>query len=77
MGERGKRPVQGDMEKLYVNEIRPSGEISTVGLFYSRAEAEGVVERLRRLSEKQDHKYTITESPPKPPEATSGKARRI
>jgi hypothetical protein len=35
------------MEKLYVNKIRANGEISTVGLFYSRAEAEKVVAQLR------------------------------
>ena len=64
------------MEKLYVNEIRPDGEISTVGLFYSRAEAEGVVERLRSLPYKQGHEYTITESPPKPPGASTSKARK-
>ncbi len=28
------------VEKLHVNEIRPSGEVSTVGLFYSRNETD-------------------------------------
>lgn len=35
------------MEKLYVNDIRPNGEVSTVGLFYSQAEAENIVAQLR------------------------------
>ena len=35
------------MEKLYVNEIRPDGEISTVGLFYSLPEAQKIVDLLR------------------------------
>jgi hypothetical protein len=35
------------MEKLYVNEIRPDGEVSTVGLFYSQAEAEKIVAMLQ------------------------------
>ena len=39
------------MEKLYVNEIRPDGEVSTVGLFYSRAEAEKIVAMLRDIPE--------------------------
>jgi hypothetical protein len=47
------------MEKLYVNEIRLDGEISTVGLFYSRAEAENIVARLRSLPEKRDCRYEI------------------
>jgi hypothetical protein len=62
------------MEKLYVNEIRLDGEISTVGLFYSRGEAENVVAQLSRLPEKADCRYEIIEavaglastSPPKP-----------
>lgn len=51
------------MEKIYVHEIRPDGEISTVGLFYSREEAEGIVKRLRSLPEKQDCRYDITDTP--------------
>lgn len=58
------------MEKLYVNEIRPDGEISTVGLFYSRAEAERVVARLRSIPEKSRCRYEITETAPTPPSMT-------
>jgi len=50
------------MEKLYVNEIRPGGEISTVGLFYSRAEAERIVTQLRAIPEKTDCRYEIVEA---------------
>ena len=52
------------MEKFYVHEIRPNGEISTVGLFYSREEADGIIKQLQSLSEKQDCKYEITDTPP-------------
>jgi len=52
------------MEKIYVNEIRPDGEISAVGLFYSRKEAEVIVKQLQSLPEKQDCKYEITDTPP-------------
>lgn len=54
------------MEKLYVNEIRPNGEVSTVGLFYSREEAEGVVKQLQNLPEKSSCKYEIAETVPTP-----------
>jgi hypothetical protein len=50
------------MEKLYVNEIRPDGEVSTVGLFYSRGEAENVVVQLRSILEKADCRYEIVEA---------------
>jgi hypothetical protein len=50
------------MEKLYVNEIRSDGEISTVGLFYSRAEAENIVAQLRNVPEKFDCRYEIIEA---------------
>jgi hypothetical protein len=50
------------MEKLYVNEIRPNGEVSTVGLFYSRVEAENIVAQLRSLLEKADCRYEIIEA---------------
>jgi len=50
------------MEKLYVNEIRPDGEVSTVGLFYSRSEAEAIVAQLRSLPEKADRRYEIIEA---------------
>ena len=50
------------MEKLYVNEIRPDGDVSTVGLFYSRAEAENIVAQLRRVPEKCNCRYEIIEA---------------
>ncbi len=50
------------MEKLYVNEIRPNGEVSTVGLFYSRDEAEKIVAQLRSLPAKADCGYQIVEA---------------
>jgi hypothetical protein len=54
------------VEKLYVHEIRPNGEISTVGLFYSREEAEGVVQQLQGLPEKNGCQYEISETIPTP-----------
>ena len=50
------------MEKLYVNEIRPNGEVSTVGLFYSRDEAENIVAMLRSVPEKSRCRYEIIEA---------------
>jgi hypothetical protein len=50
------------MEKLYVNEIRPDGEVSTVGLFYSRAEAENIVALLRATPDRADCRYEIIEA---------------
>jgi hypothetical protein len=50
------------MEKLYVNEIRPDGEVSTVGLFYSRAEAEIIVARLRSIPERCNNRYEIVQA---------------
>ena len=50
------------MEKLYVNEVSPNGEVSTVGLFYSRGEAENIVAQLRRLPEKAEYRYEIIEA---------------
>jgi hypothetical protein len=50
------------MEKLYVNEIRPNGEVSTVGLFYSRNEAETIVAQLRSIPEKSGCRYEIIEA---------------
>jgi len=52
------------LEKLYVNEIRSDGEISTVGLFYSRAEAENVISKLRAIPEKAGCRYEIIEAVP-------------
>ena len=50
------------MEKLYVNEIRLDGDVSTVGFFYSRAEAENIVAQLRSVPEKSDCRYEIIEA---------------
>jgi hypothetical protein len=61
------------MEKLYINEIRPDGEISTVGLFYSRSEAENVVAQLRSVPEKSCCRYEITEALPSPPSSSPKK----
>jgi hypothetical protein len=47
------------MEKLYVNEVAPDGEVSTVGLFYSRVEAERVVAQLRAIPERDQCRYEI------------------
>jgi hypothetical protein len=47
------------MEKLYVNEVAPDGEVSTVGLFYSPAEAEKVVAQLRAIPERDQCRYEI------------------
>jgi len=51
------------MEKLYVQEKRPNGELSTVGLYYSREEAEGIIKKLRELPEKQQCEYTVSKDP--------------
>lgn len=50
------------MEKLYVNEIRSNGEVSTVGLFYSRGEAENIIGQLQSIPEKSDCRYEIVEA---------------
>jgi hypothetical protein len=50
------------MEKLYVNEIRRDGKVSTVGLFYSRAEAENIVAQLRSIPERCDNRYEIVQA---------------
>jgi hypothetical protein len=50
------------VEKLYVNEICPNGDVSTVGLFYSRSEAENIVVQLRGVPEKSDCRYEIVEA---------------
>ena len=62
MATRRRNPGSDSMEKLYVNEIRPDGEVSTVGLFYSRGEAENIVAQLRRILEKADCRYEIVEA---------------
>jgi len=65
------------MEKLYVNEIRPGGEISTVGLFYSRAEAERIVAQLKAISEKTDCRYEIVEAAGGSPSTNPPKAAPV
>jgi hypothetical protein len=50
------------MEKLYVNEIDPDGEVSTVGLFYSQAEAQKIVDTLRANPERAGFRYEIVEA---------------
>jgi hypothetical protein len=50
------------VEKLYVNEIRPDGAVSTVGLFYSRAEAEKIVAMLRDIPERAACRYEIVQA---------------
>jgi hypothetical protein len=47
------------MEKIYVNEIGPDGEVSTVGLFYSQAEAQKIVDLLRANPERPACRYEI------------------
>jgi hypothetical protein len=50
------------MEKLYVNEIRPDGTVSTVGLFYSQAEAAKIVATLRANPDRVACRYEIVEA---------------
>jgi hypothetical protein len=50
------------MEKLYVNEIGPDGQMSTVGLLYSRTEAETIVAMLRDIPERAACRYEIIEA---------------
>ena len=64
------------MEKLYVQEIRPDGGVSTVGLFYSRGEAEHVVAKLQNLPEKQSCRYEIAEAVPRALSTSPRKATR-
>jgi hypothetical protein len=50
------------MEKLYVNEIAPDGKVSTVGLFYSQAEAQEIVDVLRANPDRAAYRYEIVEA---------------
>jgi hypothetical protein len=50
------------MEKLYVNEIGPDGGVSTVGLFYSQAEAQKIVDMLRANPDRASNRYEIVEA---------------
>ena len=51
------------MDKFYLQERRPDGEVSTVGLFYSREEAEEVIAELRELPDKQGCEYVLVRPP--------------
>jgi hypothetical protein len=50
------------MEKLYVNAIGPDGDVSTVGLFYSQAEAQKIVDMLRANPDRAGYRYEIIEA---------------
>lgn len=50
------------MEKLYVNEIGPDGKVSTMGLFYSRPEAQRIVAMLEANPERRGYRYEIIEA---------------
>jgi len=50
------------MEKLYVNEIGSAGAVSTVGLFYSQAEAQKIVDMLRANPDRAGYRYEIVEA---------------
>lgn len=56
------------MDKFYLEERRPDGEVSTVGLFYSREEADEVIARLRELPDKQGCEYVLVRPPDANPE---------
>jgi hypothetical protein len=47
------------MEKLYVNQIDPKGQVSTMGLFYSQAEAQKIVDMLAANPERTGYRYEI------------------
>jgi hypothetical protein len=50
------------MDKLYVNEIAPDGTVSTVGLFYSQAEAQKIVAMLRANPDRAAYRYEVVEA---------------
>jgi hypothetical protein len=50
------------MDKVYVNEIAPDGKVSTVGLFYSHAEAQKTVDMLCANPDRTDYRYEIVEA---------------
>jgi hypothetical protein len=62
------------MEKLYVHEVCPNGEVSTVGLFYSRTEAENVIAQLQGIPEKNGCRYEISDALPVISKSRSRKA---
>ena len=50
------------MEKLYVNETGPDGVVSTVGLFYSQAEAQKIGAMLRANPDRAAYRYEVVEA---------------
>lgn len=54
------------MGQFYVTEVRPHGEQSTVGLFYSQEEAEAIVRQLQALPGKRGCQYLISTTVPTP-----------
>ncbi len=52
------------MDKVYLHERRPDGAVSTVGLYYSREEAAGIVRQLQDLPEKRGCEYSIVDVEP-------------
>ena len=50
------------MEKLYVNEICSDGDVSTVGLYYSKAEAQKIVDMLLANPDRASCRYEIIEA---------------
>lgn len=50
------------MEKLYVNQIAPDGQVSTMGLFYSRAEANRIVTLLEANPERATYRYEMVKA---------------
>ena len=60
MNSRDTKP--NAMEKLYVNQIAPNGQVSTLGLFYSRPEAQKIVDMLASNPERTGYRYEIVEA---------------
>lgn len=56
------------MGQFYITEVRPHGEQSTVGLFYSQEEAEAIVRQLESLPGKRGCRYVISTTLPRPAE---------
>jgi hypothetical protein len=50
------------MEKLYVNETGPDGVVSTVGLFYSQAEAQKIGAMLRANPDRAAYRHEVVEA---------------
>jgi hypothetical protein len=48
-------------KNYYVRKIGADGVVSTVGLFYSRSEAEYIVAKLQNLPEKRSCRYEIVD----------------